>query len=193
MSWEKKCEQPKYARCPYRARPSRGPYPARTTRSPPAREVLTPEQLSACASVPCTARPSPTRVPFLLLCSTLICEHSLHGFLFSPPRPSCESSSLRTYPPHPRLLCIATDSSASLRQARATTPSLLLADSGAPSHSHPLPPAYPACTHGTPPPPRPLLLNTLPSPLARTRPARPFLAAMFCCFSPQHVLPLPPS
>jgi hypothetical protein len=52
----------KYARCPYRARPSRGPCPARTTRSPPAREMLTPEQLSACASVPCTARPSPTRV-----------------------------------------------------------------------------------------------------------------------------------
>ena len=34
------------------------------------------------------------------------------------------------------------DSSVSLRPARATTPSLLLADSGAPSHSHPLPLAY---------------------------------------------------
>ena len=140
---EKRCEQPKYARCPYRARPSRGPYPARTTRSPPAREVLTPEQLSACASVPCTARPSPTRVPFLLLCSTLICEHSLLGFLFSPPRPPGGPSSRRSYPPRLLLLLAATGSSASLRPARATALFLLLADSGAPSLSQPLPPACP--------------------------------------------------
>jgi len=71
-----------------------------------------------------------------------------------------------------------------------TTPSLLLADSGAPSHSHPIPPVCPECTHGTPSPPCPLPPSTLPSPLARTPPARPFFAAMLCPFSSQHVLPL---
>ena len=61
-------------------------------------------RIAACGR----AHPQPLRAPshayaciprpFLLLCSTLICEHSLHGFLFPPPRPSCESSILRPYP-----------------------------------------------------------------------------------------------
>ena len=83
----KRCEQPKYARCPYRARPSRGPCPARTTRSPPAREMLTPEQLSACASVPCTARPSPTRVNGSGKDTTLQCYNDLKSGTGCSPSP----------------------------------------------------------------------------------------------------------
>ena len=62
------------------------------------------------------------------------------------------------------------DSSVSLRPARATTPSLLLADSGAPSHSHPLPLAY--GVHAWNPLPLPVLCLSTPSPprsLARAR------------------------
>ena len=77
----------KYARCPYRARPSRGPCPARTTRSPPAREMLTPEQLSAFASVPCTARPSPTRVNGSGKDTTLQCDNDLKSGTGCSPSP----------------------------------------------------------------------------------------------------------
>ena len=81
--------------------------------------------------------------PFLLLDPTLICANCLHGFPFPPPRPPSGPSSRRTYPPRLLLLLAATGSSASLRPARATALFLLLADSGAPSLSQPLPPACP--------------------------------------------------
>ena len=123
--------------------------------------------------------------------SSVICAHSLHGFPISRPLPPSESSTLCTCPPHPCLLHLATETPPSPFARPVPLPPPSFSPTPAlPATAIPFP-SHTACTRGTPPPPRPMPLNTLPSPLARTRPARPFNTAMYCCFSPQHVLPLP--